>query len=389
MQFTDEQYYAISQLEKWYRKYNHQVIDISGLAASGVYEAVEEFIDKMEFDPREIVYLSYDQKQVLEMASKRLHAYYLPSIIYKYTRVVDFDSLPVINQSSSALRYHWEKDVRKKIDERYKLMVVFDSSLMNKETINDLCSFGIPIILMRDPALIPSPDTYTFLREPNIKIDELNPVLLRDPVKYFAIKALKGDKIAPGAYDTVTVVPRKQLNLYNLKSSEMVLTLSDELMNSMNTTYRENVMKLKTTNTAVNERLIVMNDMYAHKLVNPDEKRLKIFLRKGMVCYVSKCNKHAAVTRYMPIELRPEFYGESFTDLYLDRYYLNNIDVESRQAIPDEIVQAKYAYALSASMARLSHWDKVTIVADMNDELSNRLLYNAITRCSRSLTLAI
>lgn len=391
MQFTDDQYYALSKLEKWYRKYTHQIIEISGIVGTGVFDVVKEFIDKMEFDPREIMYLSYDQKQVLELASRRYHAYYLPSIIYKYTREVNFDTLPVVNPISNSIEYKWKKDVRKKIDERYRLMVMFDSSLLNRTTVEDLCSFGVPIILMRDPILLPSPDTYTYLRDPNIEIRELNPQLLRNPVTYFANKALRGEKLEFGSYDTVSIVPKKQLNLYNLKSSDMVLTLSDDMMKTMNSVYREKVMKLKTTTNVVGERIIVMNNMYAHKLVNEDEKKIKVFLTKGLVGYISKCNKHALSTKYIPIDFKTEFYHEAFTELYIDRHYLNGMNIPSRQQIPDEIMFVQYAYALSASMARLDHWDKVTLITDPNedDDLQRRLMYNAITRCTNSLTLVL
>ena len=391
MQLTEEGYYALAKLEKWYRKYDHQIIDISGVIGTDINEIVKEFIEKMEFDPREIMYLSYDQKQVLEMAAKRMHAYYLPGLLYKYTRIVNFDSLPIINPHSTDIEYQWKKDVRKKIDERYRLIIVFDSSLLNRQTLGDLSSWGLPIILLRDPALIPAPDTYTFLREPNIELHMLNSTLLRNPTVYFANKALKGDKMDLGSYDTVSIVPRKQLNLYNLKSSDMIITLTDEMMKSVNSVYRDKVMKLKTPINSINERVIVMNNMYGNKLVNEDEKKIKIYLTKGLVGYISKCNKHAYSTKYIPIDFRPEFYHESFEELYIDRHYLNGTEIPSRQQIPDEVLMVQYAYALSVPMARLNHWEKVTLIADPseNEELQSRLLYNAITRCTHSLTLAI
>ena len=391
MQLTEEGYFALAKLEKWYRKYNHQIIDISGVIGTGVYELVKEFISKMEFDPREVMYLSYDQKQVLEMAAKRMHAYYLPSVVYKYTRIVNFDSLPVINPNSTTLEYEWKKDVRKKIDERYHLMVVFDSSLLNLQTLNDLASFGLPIILMRDPALIPAPDTYTFLREPNIELTTIHPVLYKNPIVYFANKALRGNKLEFGSYDTVSIVPKKQLNLYNLKSSEMILTLSDEMMQSMNIVYRDKVMKLKSTMNVAGERVIVMNNLYGEKLVNEDEKKIKIYLTKGTVGYISKFKNQALSTKYITIDFRTEFYYEPFTDLFIDRHYLNGTEIPSRQQIPDEVLMLQYAYALSASMARLSHWEKVTLISDpiIDDEMQRRLLYNAITRCTNNLTLVL
>jgi len=393
MNITMDQYLGLTHLEQWYRKYNHQFIEISGVIGTGVWQIVQRFIDDFGFDPREIMYLSYDQKQVLELAAKRYHAYYLNGIIYKYHRVVNLDSLPVINPNSNEIEYTWKKEVRKKIDEKYKLIIVFDSVLMNHETLRDLGSFGLPVILIRDPALIPSPDSFTYIREPNIILNELNADLIRNPIVYFANKVLRGDRIDLGNYDTVSVVPRKQLNLYNLKSSEMVITLSDELSKTMNTIYREKVMHLKDTKNIAGERVIVMNNMYAHKLVNEDEKKIKVYLTKGTVGTISKCNKHAEITRFVPIDFKTEFYHEPFTELMMDRHYLNGVMTPSRQQKPDEYIELQYAYALSTSLSRLSHWDKVTVIADNNEEYDEetqrRLLYNAISRAKRSMTLVI
>ncbi len=391
MQLTDDGYFALAKLEQWYRKYNHQIIDIAGIQGTGLYEVIQEFIAKMELDPREVMYLSYDQKQVLEMAAKRLHAYYLPSIIYKYTKIVNFDTLPILNPASNMVEYQWKKDVRKKIDPKYRIIIVFDSVLMNHKTLNDLCSFGLPIILLRDPKLIPAPDTYTFLREPNIMLNQLHSVLLRNPITYFANKVLRGEKLAYGSYDTVSIIAKKQLNLYNLKSPEMVITLSDEMMDSVNKVYRNKVIRSKDGTNCIGERLIIMSNMYNHKLVNSNEKKVKVFLQKGLIGTISKCNKHAPCTRYIPINFEPEFYHDSFEDLYIDRNYLNGVDTPSRQQIPDETLYAKYAYALSVPLARLSHWNKITLIADdsYDGETQRILLYNAITRCTQSMTLVL
>ena len=139
--------------------------------------------------------------------------------------------------------------------------------------------------------------------------------------------------------------------------------------------------------------MIVTSDMYAHKLVNSDEKRIKIYLRKGVIGNLTKVNHHAAVTRFVPIEFRPEFYHESFDNLTLDRYHLNSIQSNSRQQIPDEYIQMEYAYALTPSLARLSHWDKVTMITDSNieadDNIQKCMLYTAITRAKQSLTIVV
>lgn len=393
MTITNDQYYGLAKLERWYEKFNHQIIEISGVIGTGVLETVQQFIDNIGFDPREIMYLSYDQKQVVEMAAKKYHAYYINGIIYNYIRMVNFDSLPVINSRSNKVEYVWQKKVRKKIDPKYKLIIVFDSILINEVTLDDLCTFGLPIILIRDPMLVPSPDTYTYTRDPNIKLTELNPELAKDPIVYFAHKILNGEKLVTGSYDRVSVVSRKQMNLYNIRSSEMNITMTESMRKEINNVYRSKILKAKGTTNYVGERVIVMESRFADRLVNEDEKKIKIYLHKGLVGTLSKCNKHAEVTKYVPVEFLPEFYFEPFTDLYMDRNYLNGVETPSRQMIPDNILRVQYAYALSPYTSRLSHWDKITMTTEMNEfedpDLQKRLLYTGITRAKQSATIVI
>lgn len=393
MVLSNDQYYGLSILEKWYRKYQHQFIEISGVIGTGTWDLVQTFISGVGFDPREVMYLSYNQKQVLELAAKRYHAYYINGIIYNYDKIVDFDTLPVINPNSTGLEYQWKKVVRKKLPDKYKLIVVFDSILLNSETVRDLSTFGVPVIMIRDPMLLPAPDTYTFMRDPNIILREVHQDYIRNPITYFAHKILNGERLLPGNYDTVSVVPKKQMNLYNLKSSDMNITMSDKLRQNVNTIYREKIIKHKTDVNVLNERLIVMENMYAHRLVNHDEKKIKVYLTRGTVGTLSKINRHAPSTKYVPVEFRTEFYYDSFDDLMLDRHYLNGINGASRQIVPDEIFKAEYAYALTPPLTRLSHWDKVTLIADKGEdddpELQRRLLYTAITRAKKSLTILI
>lgn len=392
MELTNDQYFGLSRLDRWYRKYNHQFIEISGVVGTGAWDLVQRFISDQEFDGREVMYLSYDQKQILELAAKRYHAYYINGIIYNYTRIVDFDSLPVVNsKSSGVIEYEWKKDVRKKIDPRYKLIVVFDSILLSHQTLLDLATFGIPVILIRDPMLLPAPDTYTFMTDPNIVLREVHPTYARNPIIYFAHKVLMGEPFKPGNYDNVSVVPKKQMNLYNLKSSDMNITITEKLREQTNRIYREKILKRRDSINVVGERMIVTNNMYAHRIVNHDEKKIKVYLTRGTVGTIAKINHHTNMTKYVPIDFKTEFYFEPFTELVLDRHFLNHIEAPSKQIVPDEVVQMEYAYALSVPMARVGHWDKITLILDQNElddsELQTRLLYTAISKARRSLTI--
>ena len=240
--------------------------------------------------------------------------------------------------------------------------------------------------------LLPSPNTYTFLRDANIELREINPMYLKNPIVYFAHKAINGEAFKYGNYDNVTVIPKKQLNLYNLKTSDMNITITDELRTAVNNIYRTKILKRKDVINIVGERVLCESNLYSESLINNDNKKIKVYLVKGTIGYLTKVNKHAMNTKYVGINFRPDFYHEDFMDLVMDRHYLNNIKANSVQMVPEEPILFSYAYALTAVLSRNSYWDKVTFIIDDKDndvELQKRLMYTAITRARKSLNIII
>lgn len=393
MVLTNDQYFALAGLEKWYRKYKHQIIEISGVVGTGVFDVIKEFINIIGFEDREVMYLSYDQKQVVEMGYKKLHTYFIDRFIYKYNRKVDFDTIPILNPNSTKLEYIYEQSIRKKVHPMYKIMIVFDSVLLNEKTLTDLSTFGLPIILIRDPMLVPTSDSYTFTREPNLELRELHPNLLKNPLIYFANKILNKENLEIGNYDKVSILNRKQLNLYNFQYSDMIITMTEEMRKQINHTYRRRILKLNSLINVVGERLIVAKTDYSEKITNPDEKKIKIYLHKGLVGTISRCYKHREITKFLNMDFQPDFYHESFDELMMDRHYLNNINYDSKQEIPDKVNYFEYAYALTPYSGRLSHWDNIIMTTEMNDlyddNLQTRLLYTAITRAKKSCIIVI
>ena len=173
----------------------------------------------------------------------------------------------------------------------------------------------------------------------------------------------------------------------------MNLTISNELMNDTNILYRTQIQKNKTGTNRLGDRLILTKDLYDKVLINDKEKKLKIYMTKGVVGKITKLNRHVYRTKYLPIEFTTDFYKVPFTGIALDRHYLNKIEFSNRQLIPEDIAYFDYAFALSVNKARIGYWDKVTLLADENeygnDELQKRLMYTAISKAKKSLTIVI
>ena len=393
MILTNDQYNGLSKLLKWYQKYSKQFIEISGTIGTGVWDLIQEFFKQTDLDQEDIIYLSLNQKQIVDLAFKKYHIYHLDNFIYNYSKIVNFDTLPVLNRFSKEIEFYWKKEVNKKTNHDYKIIVVFDSFLLNYQIINDLASFGLPIILLRDPMLLPAPDTYTFLRDANINLYEINDIYSKSPIIHFAHKIINNEPLKPGSYDTVSVIRKKDMNLYNLKSSDMILTTLEDTRNLINNLYRQKIMKCKDLVNVVNERVIISETIYKKKLTNQDEKKIKIYFAEGTVGHLIKVNKHVSNSKYVGVDFQPEFYHETFTQLMMDRHHLNKMDAPSNQLIPEEIVKFDYAYALTIPESKYSYWNKVTLIDDTGEyydhELRKILLYTGIVKSKDSLSIII
>ena len=160
----------------------------------------------------------------------------------------------------------------------------------------------------------------------------------------------------------------------------------------INKIYRENVIH-SNGRTCQNEKIIIMNDSHHCKLVNPDEKRIKVYLNKGITGTISRINKHVPNSKYVGFEFKPDFYYQAFDDLILDRYYLEGIEYPSRAMEPDEYVQAKFAYVLTVPLARINHWQKITLIQEeleYNDDLLfTMMMYTGMTRAKEKINIII
>ena len=389
---TNDQYIAYNKLNSWYEKYNHQIIELSGTIDTGVEEVVREFIKFQEFKPYEVLYLSKNQRQVVDIASQGNHCYFFDGFVYKYERIVDLDTMPVYSPKYKKVNYVYRKKIKKHSDIQYKLIVVYDSSLLTNEDINCLSIYEIPVILIKDPYLIPIQNSYIYNHIPNIELHDSVDKLLQNPIIYFINRILDDKKLIIGNYSQLSITNKKNMNIYNLKSSNMILTLSTQLRSLINTVYREKILKQSTSKNIIGEKLILTNSLYNEKLSNNNEKRIKIYLHKGLVGNISRCYNHGVNTKYLNIDFKPDFYHESFEDIYIDRYLLNNINsVVSRQEIPDYVLNVEYAYALTPTLARLSYWDNVTLICDDIVDYTFRkiLLYTSMTRCKKMLNIIV
>lgn len=389
---TTDQYSALPKLSRWFESRHRQMISISSPIGTMGWEFLQYFLEYQQIQPNEVMYLSMDQKMVMELACDQLHAYYLNRVLYSYDEMVDLDSVPFMGKNYDGhIRTTWKRMRNKHISEGYKLIVVLDASLLSYEMIRDICKFNRKVLLLYDPFMVSPVNSYCEKSKPDVSLEMVHPSMERNPFVVMAYKVLGGNPVRPGEYGGIHVIPSKSMNLSNLRSNEMNLTISKEMADRINVLYRDKIMKGSTDLTHVGERLIVSQTLHDHAISSRIEPRLCFYFVNGMVGEITKINRHVARTKYVPFEFTPEWGDQPFTGMSLDRNFLNHVDYPSRQIIPKSIAKMSYAYGLSILEGRVHHWDTTTLISEGYDGsmLHNRMMYTAIANTRKRMTIVV
>lgn len=385
---TVDQFKAVDLLERWYHKYNHPVIDLVGMVGTGKQQIIEDFIDRIGFEKYQVMYLSHNQADIMNLAEQQYHAYYINGILYDYYKDINFDTLKIINPSSFEVLFKWKKNRKKKINKNYKLIVVLNAELCSMKDINDLIKFGLPIILVSDPLTVAFEKSYLRQHEPNIFIDMILPSLKKDPIMHFIQKILNQEVLPYGNFKSINILKKKDSNIYNFKFSDIIITEHENSAQAINDLYRKKILKNNTNILKNGERLIIAEDSHT-SIVNDVEEKIEFFLDRGVTGTVEFVDAHISNRKYIDITFKPDFYDESIPELCVDRFYLNNFKNRSIQFACGNIYKFNYAYAIPVQISQYGRWNDLTIIEEPYDDFNyhRRVLYTSITRAKKSITI--
>ena len=385
---TIDQFYAVDQLEKWYHDYNHQVIDLCGMIGTGKKEIIEEFLYRREFENYQVMYLSYNQADVISLALEQYHAYYLDGILYDYQKDIDFNSLKIINPNSFDVKYNWIQTRKKKINKAYKIIIVLNAELCSRKVIKDLCKFGLPIILISDPMMLGFEKSYLRNHDPNISINMIKPSVQKHPFNHFIQKFINNETIPYGNFKAVTILKKKDSNMYNFKFSDIIIAENDSTVESLNNLYRSKILKNNTNILKPGERLILAESSH-EAIINKTEDKIKFYLDQGITGTVLTVDQHLKNRRFVNITFQPDFYDEEIPEMVLNRFYLNKFTNRSIQFSPTHVYNFDYCYAITAKRSQYGCWNDITIIEEPYDDYDYhvKVLYTAMTRAKKSIVI--
>lgn len=410
---TADQETAKNLIKEWYFNSDDQFFVLSGYAGTGKTFLID-YVVRNEIKLKvgeEVVFVSPTGKAASILVKRGTPASTLHSLIY----VRDEDDFDVDENGEIIQTERLSFIKREKIDEKIKLIVIDEASMIAADVLRDLLSFGVKCLFSGDGAQLPPVNGICPLMQ---LIDYTLTEIVRqeegNPIVKVATLAREGKPIPYGDYgDTVSVIPKTALRGEMRKG---IFLKADQIICGLNRTRNALNAEIRRYRGVDADSLLPVD---GEKLIctlndweKPLDKEENFFLVNGIIGYAE--NVREGYDKIATMDFRADFLDESVrsafdTGIFSDGRYAHGYGDRAvtlsdgsvvheddyarlfrRKAVADEIIDRfEFAYAITCHKAQGSEFDFV-IVFDESwafQEERNKWLYTAITRAKYKLLI--
>jgi exodeoxyribonuclease-5 len=260
-----------------------------------------------------------------------------------------------------------------------KLIVIDECSMVDAELGRDLMSFGIPVLVLGDPAQLPpiQGGGYFTEVEPDAMLTEVHRQAQGNPIVRLSMDIRAGRRLEPGIYGETQVVTRSDLDPQRVLDADQVLVGRNATRRAYNNRMRQR--------RGLLDPLPIAGD----KLVCLRNNRKKGLFNGGLWSVKERsARKTGAITlrlspdddpgaRNIKVRVRPECFSGGIEQLeWTQRKRFDEFD---------------YGYVLTVHKAQGSQWDDVVLFDESFafQESRDRWLYTGVTRAAKRLTVVV
>ncbi|HVY56652.1 MAG TPA: ATP-dependent RecD-like DNA helicase [Xanthobacteraceae bacterium] len=260
-----------------------------------------------------------------------------------------------------------------------KLIVVDECSMVDAELGRDLMSFGVPLLVLGDPAQLPPIQGGGFFTdaEPDAMLTEVHRQACDDPIVWLSTEVRAGNRLAPGTYGETQVVRREDLDPQRVLDADQVLVGRNATRRAYNTRLRER-RGFGEPLPAAGDKLVCLRNNRRKGLLNGSLWLVKErAVAKSKIVTMRLRPDDDTGTRPLKVSVRPECFTGA----------IEEIDWTQRKRY-DEF---DFGYVLTVHKAQGSQWDDVVLFDESFafPDSRERWLYTGITRAAKRLTLVI
>jgi exodeoxyribonuclease V len=363
--FTPHQDAALSAASNWLKgaRGRSSIFRLFGYAGTGKTTLVKHIAEGVD---GKVLFAAFTGKAACVMRSKGCYsASTIHSLIYKARESgEETPSFELWNDAPAS---------------KAKLIIIDECSMVDAELARDLMSFGVPLLVLGDPAQLPPIHGGGFFTDakPDAMLTEVHRQAQDDPIVRLSMEIRAGNPLTQGQYGETQVVQRDALDPKRVLDADQVLVGRNVTRRAYNARLRER--------RGFTDALPMTGD----KLVCLRNNRRKGLFNGGlwMVKESPKARRQIIRMRLKPDEdlgerlIKVSVRPECFTGT------IEEFDWPQRKAY-DEF---DFGYVLTVHKAQGSQWDDVVLFDESAAFPDNRdrWLYTGVTRAAKRLTIVV
>ena len=367
--WSPQQAAAIDAVARWYRERSKQVFRVFGYAGTGKTTLARHFAEGLKGS---VLYMAYTGKAAMVMRKNGcVGALTIHATIYS----VDFNPETGV-----------KKFVLKDVDELSDaaLFIVDECSMVDQDIGRDMLSFGVPILVLGDPAQLPPVRGGGFFTdaEPDVMLTEIHRQAAENPIVQMATTIREGGRLTYGTYGESRVITRADLTQDDVMQAGQVLVGLNKTRAAYNSRMRT-LYGRKSPMPEIGDTLVCLKNDREKGLFNGGLFRVEELLkrRRGHLndhtvrMHVASLDFEA--TTPIEVRVREEFFEGRGNEVPWKE--LNGLQ------------QFDYGYALTVHKSQGSQWDSVCLFDESSSfrEHQARHLYTAITRAAERITIVV
>src|SRR6201993_2182639 len=260
-----------------------------------------------------------------------------------------------------------------------RLIVIDECSMVDAELGRDLLSFGVPVLVLGDPAQLPPIQGGGFFTdaEPDAMLTEVHRQAADDPIIHLSMAVREGEWIEPGRYGESEVVRKSALDPERVLAADQVLVGRNATRRAYNGRLRERRGFTQMLPEA-DDKLVCLRNNRRKGLFNGGLWKVKERpkARRQIIRMRLKPDEELG-DRTIKVSVRPECFTGA----------IEEFEWPARKPY-DEF---DFGYVLTVHKAQGSQWDDVVLFDESGAFPDNRdrWLYTGVTRAAKRLTVVV
>ena len=262
---------------------------------------------------------------------------------------------------------------------RAKLIVIDECSMVDAELGRDLKSFGVPLLVLGDPAQLPPIQGGGFFTEaqPDAMLTEVHRQAQDNPIIKLSMDIRAGLRLVPGSYGETQVVTRDGLDPQRVIEADQVLVGRNATRRAYNQRLRQR-RGIDDAMPVAGDKLVCLRNNKRKGLFNGGLWTIKERPRpRRQILRMHLKPDEEAGDRVVKVSVRPECFSGGIEALeWPQRKKYDEFD---------------FGYVLTVHKAQGSQWDDVVLFDESFAfaETRDRWLYTGVTRAAKRLTVVV